>query len=149
MAGWFHFNHSATRASGSAPRTETIKRPSAATLPVPPPAPVVAAKATVDHAGRADYPVDVVITAHQPAWLEVSVDGKPAFTGTLQADETKKLGAEGQVKIIAGNAGALTISLNGKTLEPLGQIGQVRVLRLTAEGPEFLSKAPPPAPDPL
>ena len=156
MGVWFHFNHSTqTRASGDVPnpQTETTITPAAARPPVPQQAPVVAAKVSVEHAANADrppdHPVDVVITAHQPAWLEVTVDGKPAFTGTLQADETKELGAEGQVKIVAGNAGALTISLNGKTLEPLGEIGQVRVVRLTAEGPEFLSKAPPPAPDPL
>ena len=46
------------------------------------------------------------------------------------------------MKIVAGNAGALTISLNGKTLEPLGPIGQVRVVRLTAEGPQFLVESP-------
>jgi cytoskeletal protein RodZ len=149
MAGWFHFNHSAQTRAGSVSKTETTITRAVATPPVPPSAPVVAAKASVEPAGHADHAVEVVITAHQQAWLQVSVDGKPAFTGTLQADETKELGAEGQVKIIAGNAGALTISLNGKTLKPLGPIGQVRVVRLTAEGPEFLSKAPQPAPDPL
>jgi cytoskeletal protein RodZ len=155
MGVWFHFNHS-TQTGGDltktdVPKTETTLVPVSVTPPVPPPP--AAAKVPVEHTANADrppdHPVDVIITAHQPAWLQVSVDGKPAFTGTLQADETKELGAEGQVKIVAGNAGALTISLNGKTLEPLGEIGQVRVVRLTAEGPEFLSKAPPPAPDPL
>ncbi len=91
----------------------------------------------------------VVITASQPAWIQVSADGKTAFTGTLAPSETKEVSADAQVKIIAGNAGGLTVSLNGKTLEPLGPVGQVRVVRLTAEGPELLSKAPPPPPDPL
>ena len=164
MGVWFHFNHSAQTRAGSGvpgiaesktgmPNTGVPTLTSAATKPVVLAPPAAAAKVSVEqpvHADRPpDHPVDVIITAHQPAWLQVSVDGKPAFTGTLQADETKELGAEGQVKIVAGNAGALTISLNGKTLEPLGPVGQVRVVRLTAEGPEFLSKAPPPAPDPL
>jgi cytoskeletal protein RodZ len=139
VAGLFHFNRLApTHAESSAPRKESNITPVAAPAP--------AANAPAAHA---ELPVQVVITAHQPAWLQVSVDGKTAFTGTLQTDETKELGAAGQVKIVAGNAGALTISLNGKTLDPLGEVGQVRVVRLTAEGPEFLSKAPPPAPDPL
>ena len=47
---------------------------------------------------------------------------------------------------MTGNAGALTISLNGKTLEPLGPVGQVRVVKLTAEGPQFLRKLPRPRP---
>ncbi len=94
-------------------------------------------------------PVEVVITAHQTTWVQVIADGKSAFTGTLQPNDTKEVGASDQVKLIAGNAGGITVSLNGKTLDPLGPTGQVRVLRLTAEGPVFLAKAPQPAPDPL
>ena len=151
MGAWFHFNHPAqTRAV--IPESSNVPKPASNITPASRPAaspPAASRPATTSAPAAAAHPVQVVITAHQPAWLQVSVDGKTAFTGTLQADETKELGAEGQVKIIAGNAGALTISLNGKALEPLGPMGQVRIVRLTAEGPEFLSKAPPPAPDPL
>lgn len=94
-------------------------------------------------------PVNVVLTAHAPAWIEVTADGKTAFVGTLQTDETRNISAAEQVKVVTGNAGALTVSLNGKTLESLGPVGQVRTVRLTAEGPAPLAKAPPPAPDPL
>ena len=149
LAAWFHFNHPVKiRAGSNVPKPANKITPARET---PPSAPTtaVAQPSLLIHAVNAARPVQVVIRAHQPSWLQVSVDGKPTFTGTLQADETKELGAEGQVKIVAGNAGALTISLNGKTLDPLGEIGQVRVVRLTAEGPEFLSTAPPPAPDPL
>ena len=91
----------------------------------------------------------MVITAHQSAWVQVSADGKNTFTGIMQPDETKAISATEQVKLVAGNAGGLTVSLNGKTLEPLGSIGQVRVVRLTAGGPQFLVRDPQPAPDPL
>jgi cytoskeleton protein RodZ len=95
------------------------------------------------------HPVQVVITAHQSAWVQMSADGKDAFTGVLKADEMKEIAADEQVKLVAGNAGALTVSLNGKTLEPLGPVGEVRVVRLTAGGPQFLARSRPPAPDPL
>jgi cytoskeleton protein RodZ len=98
---------------------------------------------------EADHPVEVVITAHQPAWLQVTVDGKITFTGTLMPDESKQISADDQVKITTGNAGGLTISLNGKTIDPLGSLGQVRAVRLTAEGRVFPLIAPQPAPDPL
>ena len=98
----------------------------------------------------ATAPVQVSVTAHdEPAWVQVSADGKITFTGTLQPNETREVSAAEQVKVLTGNAGALTISLNGKTLDSLGPIGQVRSVKLTAEGPQLLSKAPPPAPDPL
>jgi cytoskeletal protein RodZ len=94
-------------------------------------------------------PVQVSLTAHLPAWVQVSADGKITFIGTLQPNETKEVSAAEQVKVLTGNAGALTISLNGKTLESLGPVGQVRMVRLTAEGPQFPPQSPPPAPDPL
>jgi cytoskeleton protein RodZ len=149
-AAYLHFNHSGR------PRTPHAAASvnAAAPIPNPPPAPVQAAVTPVENAlptpaaAVPEHPVRVVITASQSAWIQVSADGKTAFTGTLAPSETKEISADAQVKITTGNAGALTLSLNGKTLEPLGPVGQVRVVRLTAEGPEFLPKAPPP-PDPL
>jgi len=94
-------------------------------------------------------PVHVVVTARQATWVSLTADGKSSFAGTLQPNETKQVSAAEQVKLIAGNAGGVTVSLNGKTLDPIGAQGEVREVRLTAEGPEFLGKAPPPAPDPL
>ena len=79
----------------------------------------------------------------------MSVDGKVAFTGTLQPNDTKEISANERVKIVTGNAGGLTISLNGKTLDPLGPSGQVRTVMLTAEGPQFPARALPTEPDQL
>lgn len=97
----------------------------------------------------ATTPVQVVVTAREATWVSLAADGKSSFAGTLQPNETKEISAIGQVKLIAGNAGGVTVSLNGRMLDPIGPQGQVRVVKLTAEGPEFLGKVPPPAPDPL
>lgn len=112
-------------------------------------APVAAAVATPDPAA-ASRPVQVVVTAHAASWLQVTADGKPAYTGTLQPNETKRISAEGAVRVLTGNAGGVTISLNGRTLDPLGPDGQVRSVRLTVNGPEFpAAKTETPAADPL
>ncbi len=142
IGAWIHFNHSQPmHAANSSPpparQAVTAPAVTVGVTPMPLPAPVQTSA------------VQVVITAHQPAWVQVSVDGRNTFTGVLQPDETKEISAAEQVRLVAGNAGALTVSLNGKTLEPLGSAGQVRVIRLTAEGPEFLARDPQPAPDPL
>jgi cytoskeletal protein RodZ len=115
--------------------------------PVTEPAPLVTS--AVENSGSATAPVNVVVTAHAPAWIQITADGKSAFTGTLQTDETKHISAAELVKLLTGNAGALTISLNGKTLDSLGPVGQVRSVSLTAAGPALLKAPPPPAPDPL
>ena len=145
-AAYLHFNHS-PRASipqaRPAPRKMAIAQTAEAAGGTKPPAPISAPQIST-------APVQVALTAHgTSAWVQVSADGRITFTGTLKPNETREVSAEEQVKVLTGNAGALTISLNGKTLESIGPLGQVREVKLTAEGPQLLTKAPPPAPDPL
>ncbi|HVW83033.1 MAG TPA: DUF4115 domain-containing protein, partial [Bryobacteraceae bacterium] len=66
-----------------------------------------------------------------------------AFVGTLQPNDSRTIAADDQVKVLMGNAGGLDISLNGKTLDPLGTKGQTRTVRLTAAGPQFAPQNPP------
>lgn len=149
VGAWFHFNHGG---SATAPTPAVERAPVAASVTLVPQLQVAHQVQGAQQIGSPDpasIPVQVVITAHQAAWVQVSADGKNAFTGTLQPDESKEISATEQVKLVAGNAGGLTVSLNGKTLDPIGTNGQVKVLRLTAGGPEFLVKAPTPEPDPL
>jgi hypothetical protein len=92
--------------------------------------------------------IQIVLTAHEPAWVEVVADGKTAFSGTLQPNDSRSIAADALVKLVTGNAGGIGISLNGKTLDPIGPPGQVRTVKLTAEGLQFV-QTPPTAPDPL
>jgi cytoskeletal protein RodZ len=135
-AAWVHLSHSTA--------TSTVAATTASSVAAP-----VESRPVQTTPAAAAHTVEVVITAHQPAWVQMSADGKDSFTGVLQADEMKEIGADQQVKLVAGNAGALTILLNGKTLDPLGPVGEVRVVRLTAGGPQFLARSRQPAPDPL
>jgi cytoskeleton protein RodZ len=89
-------------------------------------------------------PVMVSLTAHARAWIRLDADGKTVFMGTLTPDETKEISANQQIQLQTGNAGALSVSLNGKEINPLGGVGQYREVRLTAEGPEFPQKDPRP-----
>ncbi|MCU1261438.1 MAG: transcriptional regulator, family [Bryobacterales bacterium] len=93
-------------------------------------------------------PVQVVLSASEPAWVSVTADGKSAYVGILQANEKKEISASERVKIVAGNAGGLEISLNGKALDSLGPKGQVRVVELTPAGAQVIPRTPP-NPSPL
>jgi cytoskeleton protein RodZ len=147
VVAYVHFNHSPQTSATAdavaqtnavvAPRAPEARR-AASGSPTASPAPPSATPV-----------VQVSLTAHEAAWVQVSTDGKTTFTGILKSNETKEISAAEQVKILTGNAGALTISLNGKTLESIGPLGQVRAVKLTAEGPQLLSRDPPSAPDPL
>lgn len=123
-------------------------RVSAAAAPAPPPAkeatPQPVPEPQQAAATPSARPVEVVVTAIQSAWVQLSSDGKTAFSGTLQPNESREVSADEKVKIVAGNAGGLSVSLNGKKLDSLGPTGQVRVVTLTAAGPQLPPPSPPP-----
>jgi cytoskeleton protein RodZ len=162
-AVYMRFGHSGRTSAIQTRTAQAAAVPPAVTNPVPQSTAAVPTNAADGTAPQAQLssttsqapssstaPVQVSLRAHdQATWIQVSADGKITFTGTLKPNETKEVSAIDQVKVLTGNAGALTISLNGKTLESIGPLGQPRTVRLTAEGPRLLSKAPQPASDPL
>jgi cytoskeleton protein RodZ len=90
--------------------------------------------------------LQVVLNASEQTWVSVSVDGKSKFTGILQPNEKREVNADERVKVVAGNAGGIDISLNGKPIEALGARGQVRTVELTRTGAQVVSRTPKPGP---
>jgi cytoskeletal protein RodZ len=139
-AAYLGLHHYSIRIVSTDTRPEVVQ----AASPVPGKAAVAPAAAPVNEA--ATPRVTVSLTAHARAWIRLDADGKTVFMGTLITDETKEISAKEQIRLQTGNAGALSVSLNGKTLDSLGDAGQFREVRLTAEGPRFPRKDPPPQP---
>jgi cytoskeleton protein RodZ len=144
-AGWYYFNHYGrhfvtTVSAAQAPKPATQEKPQA--TPVNPNPKQPSASSTQERSEGA-RPVQVVLTAREVVWVQVSADGHTAFVGTLHPNETRFIAADAQVRILAGNAGGLDISLNGKALDPIGPKGQTRTVRLTAEGPQWGPQNPP------
>jgi cytoskeleton protein RodZ len=94
------------------------------------------------------HAVRVIVTARDDSWLQVTAEGKTAFIGILKAGESRTFASDGPVRVRTGNAGGTDISLNGKQLDPLGPVGQIRSVSLTAEGPQYAPKTPVVSPDP-
>jgi len=67
----------------------------------------------------------LAIAARQKCWLQVTVDGTVEFSGIVEAGDNKSFQATGSIIVKAGNAGGIDLSLNGKPLAPLGNVGQV------------------------
>ena len=102
------------------------------------------AAATVNHSAeqlRAGYKVMLDLLAREPTWLSVSSDGKPVFSGILQANQTKTVGGKQFAKMRVGNAAGIVIRLNGKLLAPLGARGQVLDVLFTPNNVQIV--APP------
>ena len=90
--------------------------------------------------------VRAALTAKEPVWVSIKADGVVTFTGMIDVQQTRESVASSELTILIGNAGGLDVSLNGKSIGPVGSRGQVRLLQLTAQGPLFLPRIPAPSP---
>lgn len=76
--------------------------------------------------------LSIIVKLEDRSWLEIFVDGQLGYRGTLEAGEQKTWTAKKTFNIKAGNAGAVKISVNEKPPQPLGKIGEVKEVTLTA-----------------
>jgi cytoskeleton protein RodZ len=112
----------------------------AKTVPAQPPA-VNAENASTQP--NANAPVHLEITASEAVWVLVRTDGKFAFTGTMDPNTKRTVDATKDVVLRLGNAGGVTITLNGQPVPTLGPKGQPRTIQFTSGGFQIVPAKPP------
>jgi hypothetical protein len=128
-------------------------QPPAAPDASPQPPPAVAAKPAEQHspATSADRPapaaVRVQVTAEEAVWVMARADGKYLFSGTLEPNESRSVEASEKLTLRLGNAGGVTITLNGKPIGTVGPKGQVREIQFTSGGFQIVAGPKPSLPD--
>lgn len=132
-----------TPATGSSPSDESSP---AASESAPASESKAAAEVPSPAADPQAFPVNVELATigNNAAWISVTSDGKRVFAGVLK-NESKKVEAFKKIRISTGSAGALSVSLNGKSIGPIGNLGQTRTVELTADGFQIISSKPAPA----
>jgi transcriptional regulator with XRE-family HTH domain len=136
-----HLHFFAKPAVGNAKAAHTkaeiakVEKPALGSVPPPKPAGLPASLAS-DTSG---YKVLLDLMAREATWLSVSSDGKPVFSGTLQANETKTVGGKQFAKMRVGNAAGIEVRLNGKLLGTLGARGQVLTVLFTPDNFQIFS----------
>jgi cytoskeletal protein RodZ len=94
--------------------------------------------------------VRVDLTAEESVWILVRSDGKYMFSGTLSPNQSRTVEAASSVFLQVGNAGGVSIALNGKPIGSVGSRGEVRNLQLTSGGFQIVAARSSVAPlDPL
>ncbi|MFZ3129754.1 MAG: RodZ domain-containing protein [Desulfosporosinus sp.] len=89
-----------------------------------PSVPVVPNPANVAAATQEGLIVQLVFT--QPCWIDVLVDGQPSLQGTFTAGTSKEVKGTNKIVLVSvGNAGGLSVTLNGQALPSLGKAGEV------------------------
>jgi len=71
------------------------------------------------------YPVQVFIVAVQQAYLQVTVDGTVVFNGRIIPGNPYDFSARRQIEVVSGNAAALQIIYNNRSLGSIGAPGAV------------------------
>jgi cytoskeleton protein RodZ len=88
-------------------------------------------------------PVQVAVTADIPVWVLATTDGKFSFSGTIEKNQTRILAGNSNVRLRLGNAGAVSITLNGKPVGAVGPKGQVRTVQFTSGGFQIVAAPKP------
>ena len=125
--------------------------PRTASVPATTTAPTITASENPALSGQ-PAAVKVEVTADEEVWVMARSDGKYSFSGTLRANESRTVEAANTVLLRLGNAGGVTITLNGKPIGEVGPKGQVRTVQLTSGGFQIVApkpSAPAPAADPI
>jgi len=112
-------------------------------LAVPPAEPPVrppAASTAVAQPSKAAPPrqLSLIVEARRPVWIRVTKDGR-SDSALFSAGQRTPISANREISIRAGDAGAVSVSVNGAAAQALGRDGEVLTRRYTADG------QPPPA----
>lgn len=88
-------------------------------------------------AGASEGPAEglhLVLEVTDSCWLEVRTDGVLVSAGTLAGGQREEFRAEREVRLSLGNAGGVSLRINGSPGKPLGKRGQpLKNLRITRD----------------
>ncbi|HEX4664906.1 MAG TPA: RodZ domain-containing protein [Terriglobales bacterium] len=74
------------------------------------------------------------IFAREDSWLSILADGKNMGQGILNAQKSRTIHAQKEVRLTVGNAGGVEVSFNGQAVDIGGEPNQVKELIFTSEG---------------
>ncbi|MDJ0737966.1 MAG: DUF4115 domain-containing protein [Nostocaceae cyanobacterium] len=77
--------------------------------------------------------VQVGLTLQEKSWIRVVADGKIAYEGELPEGTQRTWKAQEELKVKAGNAGGVLVSVNHQEAKQMGESGQVEEMRIAAK----------------
>ncbi len=115
------------RSAGTGQVTSTVAVPKPAK-----PSPVVKAVAKPQTA-----PVQAQLTLKADSYLDISADGQSNFVGMLKAGTKKTITAKQEIRLSAGNAGGVILSVNSQDGKVMGKSGDIKDVTLTPTSKGF------------
>jgi transcriptional regulator with XRE-family HTH domain len=87
-------------------------------------------------------PVHVELTATDSCWVAAETDGERVIYRLMEPGERVRLDAQNRIVLRIGNAGAMTVSLNGAASRSFGDVGEIVNLDITTENVQRLLAGP-------
>lgn len=84
-----------------------------------------------------DRPVTVSVIVEEDSWVQVEIDGKIEFEGTLERGTEKTWQAQEKLVFVAGNAGGVLVAFNNGQAKQLGKPGAVEELVWNVDNPGY------------
>jgi hypothetical protein len=78
------------------------------------------------------------IRVSEPAWVYAVSDGHEVLKKLLAKDEVRHVDFAEKALVRVGDAGSVDISVDGKSIGPLGPRGAIRAIELTPGGHRFV-----------
>ncbi len=122
-AGWW-FAVVAGKPSAPAPQQPVKVAPSAPIQPLQPPVTPAVPQQQVPINTK---PVALIVKFTEDCWVQVVADGKEIYEGILKSGESRKWEADQTIVVKFGNAGAVELIHNGRSVGKLGAPGDVIV----------------------
>jgi hypothetical protein len=88
-----------------------------------PPSPGATAGTTEPPQSR--RPLQIELTTSRPVWMRVTVDGDRVVERQIEGGQRLQFGADRTIQIRAGDAGAVSLSVDGEPATPMGRDGQI------------------------
>lgn len=120
-------NRSAVQAEAEPGFATTAPQADTAVPSAPAPASMVAAAPPPPAPGQ--MKLEIYPTAE--CWVSLTIDGKKLFARVMQRGERETHTVQREALVEVGDAGAFAFAVNGRDGKPLGDVGQVKTLKLT------------------
>jgi cytoskeleton protein RodZ len=87
-------------------------------------------KKTVSPESVAGQKLRLEITAKEPCWIEIDIDGIRSTNKLMEPGETQEFNATDRVRVKLGNAGGVQMKINNKPIKSLGVSGDVVTMNI-------------------
>jgi cytoskeleton protein RodZ len=85
-----------------------------------------------------EHALIVQLTPTRRCWVTASADGKRVIYKLMMPGPPETLNADREIQIMAGDAGALEWTINGRKIGPFGESGQIRTQRVTPDSADSI-----------